>query len=148
MLYYEETVCVLKHNWFVSLCICSCGPCTVYDWFVSLCICSWTMYCESTAAQYPMDSEKHKLASTMVMDFWGVGHPRNTTYVEHPQGGTCHWPTLAVLHSCIVGEVIVQSYEKNCMQIKKIRIVSRIIKMRIIHKCTATDRLMNKSFLI
>lgn len=31
----------------------------------------WTMYCESTAAQYPMDSENHKLASTMVMDFWG-----------------------------------------------------------------------------
>lgn len=29
------------------------------------------MYCESTAAQYPMDSENHKLASTMVMDFWG-----------------------------------------------------------------------------
>ncbi|XP_056021737.1 protein unc-79 homolog isoform X2 [Ostrea edulis] len=31
----------------------------------------WTMYCESTAAQYPIDTESHKMASTMVMDFWG-----------------------------------------------------------------------------
>lgn len=25
--------------------------------------------------------------------FLGAGHSRDTTDVEHPQGGTCHWPT-------------------------------------------------------
>ncbi|KAK3093633.1 hypothetical protein FSP39_018303 [Pinctada imbricata] len=31
----------------------------------------WTMYCESSAAQYPVYSENHRNASNMVMDFWG-----------------------------------------------------------------------------
>ena len=31
----------------------------------------WTMYCESAAAQYPVYNESHKMASNMVMDFWG-----------------------------------------------------------------------------
>lgn len=64
--------------------------------------------------------------------FLGAGHPRDTTDVEHPQGGMCHWQTLWYSHG-FVREVILQScyiriFGKN-MQIKKkkIRIVSKII---------------------
>lgn len=77
--------------------------------------------------------------------FLGAGHPRDTTDVEHPQGGMCHWPTLWYSHG-FVREVILQScyiriFGKN-MQIKKkkIRIVSKITYMKIIYKCTATDK--------
>lgn len=40
--------------------------------------------------------------------FLGAGHPWNTADVEHPQGGTCHWPTLWY-RNVFVREVIVQS---------------------------------------
>lgn len=40
--------------------------------------------------------------------FLGAGHPRDTTDVEHPQGGTCHWPTLWY-RNVFVQEVILQS---------------------------------------
>lgn len=75
------------------------------------------MYCESTAAQYPMDSENHKLASTMVMDFWGRVTPGILQMLNTPKE-VCVTDRLCGTVMDILQSCYIRIFGKN-MQIKK-----------------------------